>query len=70
MLVLLLPGSEGEVWNVGSGNRGGFDEVKVCSQRILYGIIVDSWDGVAITNYCCFWQWSGEEDETSTGTEE
>jgi len=42
MLVLLLPGSEGEVWNVGSGNRGGFDEVKVCSQRILYGIIVDS----------------------------
>lgn len=66
---MLLPGSKREVRNVGSENRGWFDEFKVCSQRDAYGITVNSWDDVAITNWCCFWQRTGAEAKTNTDTE-
>lgn len=59
----LLPSREGEVWNVGSENRGRFDEVKVCNQRVGYRITVNSWEGVAITNWFWLWRWSAAEDE-------
>ena len=68
-MLLLLPGREGEVWYVGSENRGGFDEVKVCNQRVGYGKIVNSWDGVAITNWFFFW-WSAGEDEKNTNSKD
>lgn len=41
-ILVLKTGSKREVRNVGSENRGWFDEFKVCSQRDAYGITVNS----------------------------
>jgi len=39
---LYLPGRQGKVRNVGSEDRGRFDEVKVCSERVGCWISVKS----------------------------